>query len=95
MPQLLQQRLRFLQIARVEPLRKPLVNRNHQFARLLRLAPVRARGGREQRLRNRDRENSAAGEPWVAQACSRAKSRSRVLGSMAVATMLTMAQVKM
>jgi hypothetical protein len=40
------------------------------------------------------------GEPthkWAraCQACSRVKSRSRVLGSMAVATMLTMAQLKM
>ena len=33
--QLLQQRLRFLQIARVEALRKPPVNRSKQFARLL------------------------------------------------------------
>jgi hypothetical protein len=38
--QLLQQRLRFLQIARVEPLSKPPVNRSKQFARLLRLALV-------------------------------------------------------
>ena len=37
----------------------------------------------------------STGELQVAQACSRAKSRSRVLGSMAVATMLTMAQPKM
>jgi hypothetical protein len=34
--QLLQQPLRILQIARVEPLRKPPVHRSQQFARLLR-----------------------------------------------------------
>src|SRR5262249_61736979 len=33
-----QQRLRFLQIARTEPLRKPPINRSQQFARLLHLA---------------------------------------------------------
>ena len=38
--QLLEQRLRFLQIARVESFRKPPVNRSQQFARLLRLALV-------------------------------------------------------
>jgi hypothetical protein len=38
--QLLQQRLRLLQIMRVEPLRTPPVNRSKQFARLLRLALV-------------------------------------------------------
>jgi hypothetical protein len=38
--QLLQQRLRFLEIARVEPIRKPPVYRSQQFARLLRLALV-------------------------------------------------------
>ena len=38
--QLLQQRLRFLQIARVEPFSKPSVNRSQQFARLLHLALV-------------------------------------------------------
>ena len=40
MPQLPQQRLRFLQIARVEPFREPPVNRSQQFARLLHLALV-------------------------------------------------------
>ena len=50
--QLLQQRLRFLQIARVEALRKPPVNRSQQFARLLHLALVapeacEAHGGAE------------------------------------------------
>ena len=39
--QLLQQRLRLLQIARVEPFRKPAVNRSPQFARLLYLATSR------------------------------------------------------
>src|SRR5262249_60111119 len=38
--QFLQQRLRILQIARVEPLPKPPVNRSQQFARLLQLALV-------------------------------------------------------
>src|SRR6476660_3099791 len=38
--QLLQQRLRLLQIARVEAPRKPAVNRSKQFARLLHLALV-------------------------------------------------------
>ena len=38
--QLLQQRLRLLQIARVESLRKPPVNRSQQFPSLLRLALV-------------------------------------------------------
>jgi hypothetical protein len=38
--QLLQQRLRFLQIARVETLREPPVHRRQQFARLLHLALV-------------------------------------------------------
>ena len=38
--QLLQQRLRFLQIARVEPLREPAVDRSQQFARLPHLALV-------------------------------------------------------
>ena len=38
--QLLQQRLRFLQIARVEAFSEPAVDRSEQFARLLRLAPV-------------------------------------------------------
>ena len=38
--QLVEQRLRLLQIARVEPLRKPAVNRSKQFARLLQLALV-------------------------------------------------------
>jgi hypothetical protein len=38
--QLLQQRLRLLEIARVEPLREPGVNRSKQFARLLHLALV-------------------------------------------------------
>ena len=57
--------------------------------------PGRARGGREPRLRTETEKKLGTGEPRVAQACSRAKSRSRVLGSMAVATMLTMAQPKM
>ena len=52
--QLLQQRLRFFQIARVEPLRKPPVNRSQQFARLLHLALVtpearEAHGGADRR----------------------------------------------
>src|SRR5262249_46204131 len=34
----LEQRLRLFQIARINPLRKPAVNRSRQFARLLRLA---------------------------------------------------------
>ena len=34
------QRLRFLQIARVETLSEPTVNGREQFTRLLRLAPV-------------------------------------------------------
>ena len=38
--QRIEQRLRLLQIARVEPFRKPAVNRSKQFARLLRLALV-------------------------------------------------------
>src|SRR5215468_8850725 len=38
--QLSQQRLRLLEIARVEPLREPPVNRSKQFARLLRLALI-------------------------------------------------------
>jgi hypothetical protein len=38
--QLLQQRLRFLQIARLKPLREPPVNRSQQFTRLLHLALV-------------------------------------------------------
>jgi hypothetical protein len=38
--QLLQQRLRFLQIARVEPFGEPPVNRSQQFARLQHLALV-------------------------------------------------------
>src|SRR4029077_17057959 len=38
--QVIQQRLRLLQIARVEPLRKPPVNRSEQFACLLHLALV-------------------------------------------------------
>src|SRR5713101_2455139 len=38
--QLIEQRLRLLQIARVEPLRKPPVNRSQQFARLPHLALV-------------------------------------------------------
>ena len=38
--QILQQRLRLLQIARVETLRKPPVNRSQQFARLLHLALI-------------------------------------------------------
>jgi hypothetical protein len=51
-PQLLQQRLRLLQIARVEPFREPPVNRSQQFARLLHLALVapeasEAHGGAE------------------------------------------------
>ena len=50
--QLLQQRLRLLQIARVEALREPPVNRSQQFARLLHLALVapearEAHGGAE------------------------------------------------
>jgi hypothetical protein len=50
--QLLQQRLRLLQIARVEPLSEPPVNRSQQFARLLHLALVapeacKAHGGAE------------------------------------------------
>src|SRR5262249_53283864 len=50
--QLLQQRLRLLQIARVKPLHKPPVNRSQQFARLLHLAlvapePCEAHGGAE------------------------------------------------
>jgi len=36
--QLIEQRLRFLQIAGVEPLREPPVNRSQQFAGLLHLA---------------------------------------------------------
>src|SRR6478752_2834468 len=39
-PQLLQQRLRFLQITRVEPFSEPPVHRSQQFARLLNLALV-------------------------------------------------------
>ena len=51
-PQLLQQRLRLLQIARVEAFREPPVNRSKQFARLLHLALVapeacEAHGGAE------------------------------------------------
>ena len=38
--QLLQQRLRLFQVARVEALREPAVNRSQQFARLLHLALV-------------------------------------------------------
>jgi hypothetical protein len=38
--QLIEQRLRFFQIERVEPFREPPVNRRHQFARLLHLALV-------------------------------------------------------
>src|SRR5262249_36221114 len=38
--QLLQQRLRFFQVARVEPLREPPVHRSQQFASLLHLALV-------------------------------------------------------
>ena len=50
--QLLQQRLRLLQIARVKPFSKPPVNRSKQFARLLQLALVapeacEAHGGAE------------------------------------------------
>ena len=50
--QLLQQRLRFLQIERVETFREPPVNRSQQFARLLHLALVapkacEAHGGAE------------------------------------------------
>src|SRR5262249_15562123 len=50
--QLLQQRLRLLQIERTKPLRKPPVNRRQQFTRLLRLAlvapePGEAHGGAE------------------------------------------------
>ena len=37
---LLEERLRFLQIARVKPLSEPAVNRSQQFARLLHLALV-------------------------------------------------------
>jgi hypothetical protein len=40
LPQLLQQRLCLLQIARVKPFGEPLVNRGKQFARLLHLALV-------------------------------------------------------
>jgi hypothetical protein len=43
--QLLQQRLRFLQITRVEPFREPPLNRTKQFARLLRLALVTPEAG--------------------------------------------------
>src|SRR5215813_7388118 len=43
--QLLQQRLRLLQIARVKTLREPPVNRSKQFARLLRLALVAPEAG--------------------------------------------------
>src|SRR5262249_41359813 len=39
-PQLLQQRLRFLQIARVKPIREPPVDRSEHFASLLQLALV-------------------------------------------------------
>src|SRR5262249_33969922 len=51
-PQLLQQRLRLFQIARVEPLREPPIHRSKQFARLLHLAlgtpePCEAHGGAE------------------------------------------------
>jgi hypothetical protein len=38
--QLIEQRLRLFQIARIEALRKPAVNRSKQFASLLRLALV-------------------------------------------------------
>src|SRR6516165_3236600 len=38
--QLLRQRLRLLQVARIEPLRKPPVNRSQQLARLLHVALV-------------------------------------------------------
>jgi len=41
--QLLQQRLRLLQIARIEPLREPAVNRSKQFARPLDVALVAPR----------------------------------------------------
>ena len=40
-----EQRLRFLQIARVEPLSEPAVNRSQQFARLLHLALVTPEAG--------------------------------------------------
>ena len=43
--QLLQQRLRFLQIARVEPFSEPPVNGSQQFARLLHLALVAPEAG--------------------------------------------------
>ena len=43
--QLLQQRLRLLQIARVEPFGEPAVDRSEQFARLLRLALVAPEAG--------------------------------------------------
>jgi hypothetical protein len=50
--QLIEQRPRLLQIARLEPLRKPAVNRSQQFARLLQLPmvapePGKAHGGAE------------------------------------------------
>ena len=43
--QLVEQRLRLFQIARIEPLRKPPINRSQQFARLLRLALVAPEAG--------------------------------------------------
>jgi hypothetical protein len=49
--QLLKQRFRFLQIARVETVSEPLVNRSQQFARLLHLALVEMQLRRLARLR--------------------------------------------
>jgi hypothetical protein len=43
--QLLQQRLRFLQIARVEAFGEPIINRRQQFARLLPFALVAPEAG--------------------------------------------------
>src|SRR5262249_16226880 len=44
-PQLLQQRLRFFQVARVESFSEPPVNRRQQFARFHRLALVTPEAG--------------------------------------------------
>ena len=46
--QLIEQRLRFLQIARVETLRKPAANRSKQFARLLQPPLVTPEAGEAQ-----------------------------------------------
>ena len=66
--QLLQQPLRVFQIARVEPLSEPPVNRSKEFARLLHLALVAPEAcllyaiefGRRVLLSNRERPKSRA-----------------------------------